>query len=191
MERVRKEAVAHATESAQQRSRLRLAEGEDPSEHRVGVGGATLLQPAQPAAQAVDVEVQDGGGEPSSAARPGGAQPAQERPLLEVRRFERGQAILQEADEDVEVARRADRARQLAQHPQDPGEPAAPVAADQQPQRDAQASGGDPKLVDRLLVPGEGARQLLEDTPHSLAQQRGGPILGKRVGCHGNITAST
>ena len=189
MERVRQEAVAHAAPSPQQRRRLRLSEGEDPGLDRLTVGGATLLQPAQPPAQAVDVEVQDGGDEPSPAARPRGAEPAEDRPLLEAGRLQRRQAILQQSDEDVEIAPRGRRARQTPEDPQGPGEPPAPVPACEQTQCDAQPARRDPELVDGLLAADEGARQLLKHATRVLAQKRGGSP-GKRVGGHGNITAA-
>ncbi len=191
MERLRQEAVPDAAEAAQQRRRLRLAERENPGQRDCGFGGPTLLQPAQAAAQAVDIEVQDRGAELPSAARPSGPQPAEERPLLEARGPERRQAILQEADDDLEVPRGAGGTRQPSQDPLRPAQPPGALAAHQQAQRDAQASRRDPQLVDRLRVPHEGARQLLEDTSRVRTQQRGGSILGKRVECHGKITART
>ena len=123
VERVRKEAIAHGAEATQQRLRLRLAIAAYPGQDRFGLSGATLLQPAQSTSQPVDVEVQDRGRELSPAAGTRGPQPAEQRPLLEAPRGERRQAILQETNDDVEVACGADHARQLAQHAQGPSEP--------------------------------------------------------------------
>ncbi len=191
VEGVRQEALADRAETPQQQRRLCVAESEQAGEHDLGLGGATLLQPAQPAPQAVDVEVEDGGGELPAAARARGPEPGEDRPLFRAGRRERCQAVLQQADDDVEVARGADGTGQPPQHPEHPGEPPGPLAAGQQTEGDTQPPRGDPYLVHGLLVPREGARQLQEHPPGVRAQQGRGSLLGKGVGGHGNITART
>ncbi len=178
--------LAHLAEAPQELGPLLLPQGADAGEDGRGVRRPAAQEAAQVAPQPVDVEVQDVLGDLGPGARPGRPQPAEERALLGRGRLERGEAVLEEAQDHVHVPPLADRPGQLPQHPEGPAHRPAASLAGEQRQGHPQAPPRHPDLVDRLLVARHRPRQLPEDALHPVLEEERGPIVGGCRGGHGS-----
>ncbi len=181
-------ALPQPAEAAEQLGSLLFPHGADTGEYDRRPRGPGLHQPAEVVSQAVDVEVQHAVCHLRPAARPRGAQTAQERPLLGRGRRPCREAVLEEAEDDVHVPAGAEGAGELAQHLEGPAHAAVLSLARQQRQRHAEAPARHANLVDGLFEAGHGPRQLPEDAPHPVLQQEGGPLVGDGLGGHGFVT---
>ena len=147
-----------------------------------------MHQPAEVAAQAVDVEVQHAVGDLRPDPRARRSQPAEERPLLGRGRPQAREAIVEEAQDHVHVPPRADRAGELAQDLDRPAHAPALSLAHEERQRHPEAPPGHAHLVDRLLLARDRPGELPEDTPHPVLEEECGSIVGVVLGCHGLVT---